>query len=100
MTREELENLAILSKLELKDDEVEDILKDMENIIKFANKINSAEVLDAEQGDIKGLKNVFRKDEVLKSYPQEEILKNSKTYEDGFFYLNNFQDGGGKGIDS
>ncbi len=100
LTKQELEDLAILSKLEIKDEEVEDILKDMENIIEFANKINSAEVLDVEQDEIMRLENVFRKDEVLKSYPQEEILKNSKTHEDGFFYLNNVQNDGGKGFDS
>ena len=89
MKKEEIFDLAILSKLEIKEDEVDDILSDMENIIKFAQKINFADVSDDEFEEVNKLKNVYREDEVLESFPQDEILKNAKTVEDGFFCLKN-----------
>ncbi len=89
MNKEELYNIAILSKLEIKEQEVDEILKEMENIITFAQKINDAKVLDETVENLNDLENVLREDEVVSSYPQEEILKNAKTKEDGFFYLRN-----------
>lgn len=89
MKKEELYDIAILSKLEIREDEVEDILKDMENILAFANKIDSAKVYEGDLDKINDLENVFREDIVEKSYDQDEILKNAKTKEDGFFYLKN-----------
>ena len=95
MNIEDLKNLAILSKLKIEDYEIEKILKDMTQIIDFANKINSAEIEEDCSNNSKHLQNVFRKDEVEESYSQEEILKNAKTKEDGFFYLNNVEKIGG-----
>lgn len=89
MTKEELENVAILSKLEIKDDEIDEILKDMQNIIKFTDGINKAQTKDLNHDFSNSLQNVLREDVIIKSYEQEEILKNSKTKEDGFFYLKN-----------
>lgn len=95
MNKEEFENILLLSKLELNKEESEEILKDMDEIIKFVDKINSVEVEKEAENNENFLVNVLRKDEVLKSYPQEEILKNSKTVEDGFFYLKNAERNGG-----
>ena len=95
MNKEEFENILLLSKLELNEEESEEILKDMDEIINFVDKINSVEVEKEAENNENFLVNVLRKDEVLKSYPQEEILKNSKTVEDGFFYLKNAERTGG-----
>lgn len=89
LNKEELYNIAILGKLEIKEQEVDEIIKEMDNIISFAQKINDAKVLDETVEGLNDLENVLREDEVLPSYPQEEILKNAKTQEDGFFYLRN-----------
>lgn len=99
MNIEELQNLAILSKLEIKKEQEKELLEDMQQIISFANKISSVKVQEEELKEFNNLQNVFRKDEVLNSYPQEEILKNTKTAEDGFFYLKNKQEVGGEEFD-
>ena len=99
MNIEELQNLAILSKLEIKKEEEKELLEEMEQIISFANKISSVEVEKEQLEEFNNLQNVFRKDEVLSSYPQEEILKNTKTAEDGFFHLKNKQEVGGEEFD-
>ena len=40
ISREEMLNLANLSKLYLSEDEIEDVMKEMDGMIDFANQIN------------------------------------------------------------
>ena len=89
VTKEELIDLAVLSKLDIPDKDVDRLLADMEQVIGFANKINSASVSDVEFDNINDLQNVYREDVVVESYSQDDILKNAKTVEDGFFRLDN-----------
>lgn len=89
VSKEELINLATLAKLDISDQDVDKLLADMEKIIDFANQINSASVSDVEFDSINNLQNVYREDVVSRSYSQEDILKNAKTVEDGFFRLDN-----------
>ena len=89
VSKEELINLATLAKLDIFDQDVDKLLADMEKIIDFANQINSASVSDVEFDSINNLQNVYREDVVSRSYSQEDILKNAKTVEDGFFRLDN-----------
>ena len=89
VSKEELINLATLAKLDIFDQDVDKLLADMEKIIDFANQINSASVSDVEFDSINNLQNVYREDVVSRSYSQEDILKNAKTVEDGFFSLDN-----------
>ncbi len=99
MTREELEDIALLCKLNISEDEMNDILSDMEDIISFANKISAVDVKDCGFKVEDGLQNIYRKDEVVASFPQDYILKNAKTVQDGFFYLKNGESGGGERLD-
>ncbi|MDE5853255.1 MAG: Asp-tRNA(Asn)/Glu-tRNA(Gln) amidotransferase subunit GatC [Oscillospiraceae bacterium] len=89
VTKEELMDLATLSKLNISDDETDKLLKDMEEIIKFADTINSASSEGVAFDNINELQNVYREDNIIKSYAQSEILKNAKTQEDGFFCISN-----------
>ncbi len=89
VSKEELINLATLAKLEISDQDVDKLLADMEKIIDFANQINSASVSEVEFDSVNNLQNVYREDVVSRSYSQEDILKNAKTVEDGFFRLDN-----------
>lgn len=99
MTREELEDIALLCKLNIDENEIDDILSDMEDIIGFANKITAVDVKGYSSNFADGLQNVYRKDEVVESFPQDYILKNAKTVQDGFFYLKNGESGGGESLD-
>ncbi len=89
VSKEELIDLATLAKLDISDQDVDKLLADMEKIIEFANQINSASVSEVEFDSINNLQNVYREDVVSRSYSQEDILKNAKTVEDGFFRLDN-----------
>ncbi|MDF2566574.1 MAG: gatC [Oscillospiraceae bacterium] len=85
ITREEIQNIAILSKLFIDENELDTLTQDMAQIITFADTINTAveELEDFE--DINNLSNVFREDEVLPSYDRSLILKNVDGGENGYF---------------
>jgi aspartyl-tRNA(Asn)/glutamyl-tRNA(Gln) amidotransferase subunit C len=85
VSKEELLDIAILSKLEVAEDEIETLTEQMQNIIAFADRINEAEGSDDEFDNINGLSNVFHEDKVVPSYPREEILLNVDGGENGYF---------------
>ena len=87
LSREEMLNIANLSKLYLSEEELETASKEMEGIIKFVNQINSLESVSSEIGNINGLSNALREDEVIPSLPRKEILSNVDGGKDGFFYV-------------
>lgn len=89
VNKEELLDLALLSKLDISDSDIDQLLVDMEEIIKFTDKINEASNSDVEFDNINDLQNVYREDKVVDSFSQGDILKNSKTVENGFFRVNN-----------
>ena len=86
VSKEELLHIANLAKLELKDYEVEDYLKNLEDILEFANIINnaSADDLDITIGANEA-KNVFRKDEVQVFEDNEALLQNAPIKENNMY---------------
>ena len=86
VTREEIYKIAVLSKLSVDESELDELTKDMEKIVAFADTVNAASGDAADEFDnINGLKNVFRPDEVVPSYPQERILQNGSGGENRYF---------------
>ena len=94
ITREEMENIANLSKLYLSEDDFEKMSKEMDGIINFVNQINTLndqynlENNSNSNADIN--KNVLREDEIVDSFPRNEILKNVDGGKDWFFYVKKF----------
>ncbi len=86
VTREEIQDIALLAKLSVAEEDLDSLTQEMGRIIEFADTINNAsENITEEFDNINGLQNAFREDEVIPSYPQEEILRNVGGGEDGFF---------------
>ena len=85
VTKEEILDIALLSKLEVTEDELDSLTDEMMNIIKFADTINSFDGEIFEFDDINGLKNEMRDDVVVESYDRERILANVNGGEDGYF---------------
>lgn len=80
ISKEEVLKLAHLARLDFSNDELDKIMKDMDDIIAFADTINSSV-----DGDADNIKNVsshaipaeeFREDIVKESLPNEKILSN------------------------
>ena len=85
VTREEILKIAKLSKLSVTEEELDGLTAAMGEIIAFADTINAAGAAAGEFDNINNLQNAFREDEVVLSYPRDEILKNVDGGEDGFF---------------
>ena len=85
VTREEILKIAKLSKLSVTEEELDGLTAARGEIIAFADTINAAGAAAGEFDNINNLQNAFREDEVVPSYPRDEILKNVDGGEDGFF---------------
>ena len=89
VTREDVENIALLSKLFVPEEELDGLTESMQKIVDFADQINSAPVSDEGFDNINNLSNVFREDEVVPSYPAEEILSNAPEQAEQHFLVRN-----------
>ncbi len=87
VSHEDVIQIARLSKLSVKDDEIDALTKDMAEIIKFADTINDAFETGENFDNINNLSNVYREDEVVNSFDREEILSNANDQEDGHFLV-------------
>ena len=80
ISRDEIIHIANLARLNLTDGEIDKYTKDMENIIGFANTINSADTQNIDEAiSASEQVNVFRKDEVKEFEDKEALLKNAPS---------------------
>ena len=88
VSKEELLHIANLAQLELADEEVDSYLANLEEILNFANIVNSAPVenLDITIGANEA-KNVFRKDEVKVFEDNEALMQNAPDKEFNMFRI-------------
>ena len=87
VTREDVLHMARLSKLYIKEEELDALTKDMDNIIAFAETISAAQCEQTNFDNINNLSNVLREDVVVPSYDREEILKNAESQDEGYFLV-------------
>ncbi len=86
VSKEQILHIANLARLNLKEDEVEEYLKNLDEILNFANIINNAPTEDL--GITIGSneeKNVFRKDEVKIFEDRDALLENAPSKENNMF---------------
>ena len=87
VTREDVLQMARLSKLYIKEEELDALTKDMDNIIAFAETISAAQCEQTNFDNINNLSTVLREDVVVPSYDREEILKNAESQDEGYFLV-------------
>lgn len=87
VTHDDVRQMARLSKLYIDESELDQLTEDMNQIIAFANEVNEAAAENSDFDDINGLVNVLREDEVVPSYPREDILSNAESQDDGYFLV-------------
>lgn len=87
VTREDIENIALLSKLFVDEKDLDSLTEEMQKIVSFADTINSVEVKSGDFDNINNLSNAFRKYEVKESYPVGEILKNAPEQAEDHFLV-------------
>lgn len=86
--KKELLHIADLADLNLKDEEIDNYLENLQEILTFTEVVNTAPVEELEEtvGTNKNY-NVFRKDEVKVFENHEGLLQNAPEKERGMFKI-------------
>ena len=88
VSKEELLHIAKLANLNLKDEELDNYLANLQDILNFANIVNNAPVnVLGETIAANNNCNVFRKDEVVDFEDKEALLSNAPEQERNMFKI-------------
>lgn len=86
ITKEQVNHIAHLSRLEIKEDEIDGYIEKLEKVVDLFNELNSAPTEDIKPTyHVLDLVNVFREDVAEKGLDREEVLKNAHETEAGQF---------------
>ena len=88
VSKEEILHIANLAHLEIKENEIDNYLTNLQEILNFANIVNNVPVenLDITIGANEA-KNIFRKDEIQVFEDNEGLLQNAVDKEQNMFKI-------------
>ena len=86
VSKEEIMHIAKLANLKLNEEEIPEYIKNLQDILNFANIVNKAPIdgLETAAGAIDNC-NVFRKDEIKVFEDNKALLQNAPEQEDNMF---------------
>lgn len=86
ITIDEVKKLAMLSKLDLSDDDAIKLTKDVENLLQYVDRLSEVDTEGVKPtAQVTGLTNVARNDEIIDyDVSREELLKNAPEQKDGY----------------
>ena len=88
VSKEELLHIAKLANLNIKEEELENYLLNLQDILNFANIVNEANVEGVKETiGAAELSNVLRKDEVIEYKDNKSLLQNAPEQEDNMFKI-------------
>lgn len=88
ITKNDVEHIAELSKLNLTEEEKEEFTIQLNEIISYMDKLNELDTTDVEPLTHMGtVINVFREDALRDSISKEEALKNAPNKNEDFFIV-------------
>ena len=86
LNRKEVEHVALLSRLELSEQELDKFTGQLDAILEYIDVLNQVDTSAVEpMAHVLEIRNVMRSDEVQPSLPREAALQNAPDAEDGFF---------------
>lgn len=86
ISQEEIKKIALLSRLEVKDDHISTVEKELSDILSYVAELNELDLEGVEpMAHAVPLHNVFREDEEKPSLDHELALFNAPEAEDGYF---------------
>lgn len=86
ITMQDVEHVALLSRLELTDEEKQEQLEKLNKILDAMEVLNQVDTSQVKPlAHVLPIKNVLREDELRESLPQEKALQNAPEQEDGMF---------------
>lgn len=88
VSKEEILHIAKLANLKLKEEEIPEYIKNLQDILNFANIVNKAPIegLETSIGAIDNF-NIFRKDEIKVFEDNKALLENAPEKEDNMFKI-------------
>lgn len=86
VSKEEILHIARLANLKLREEEIPEYIKNLQDILNFANVVNKAKVdeIEISNGAIDNC-NVFRKDEIKVFEDNKALLQNAPEQKDNMF---------------
>lgn len=94
ITSKDVANIALLSRLEFSESELETFTGQMDAILEYADVLNKLNVDHVQpMAHVLPLKNVMRKDETKLSLSRELALSNAPQQEDGYFKVPKVMEG-------
>ena len=88
VSKEEILHIAKLASLNIKEDEIDEYAKNLEDILNFVKVLNDVNTDNVEEsiGSVNNV-NVFRKDEIKEFGDRDILLQNAPEQEDGMFKI-------------
>jgi len=88
ITRETVEYVAHLARMELKPKELEKLSHQLQDILDFIDKLKKVDIKDINPtSHILPINNVLREDNPRESLPIDKVLKNAPRKEGNFFVV-------------
>ena len=86
VTKEVLDNVAVLSRLSIAEEDTDRYLGQMDKILTYMDNLSALDTENVKPTTYAlPMQNVFRKDEVKESLDREAALQNAPLKEDGYF---------------
>ena len=86
ISKKEVEHVALLSRLEVNDEEIEEYTGQLSAILEYVRKLDELDTTDIEPtAHVLPMHNVFREDRVEDGIPRETALKNAPDQEKGCY---------------
>ena len=93
ITKEQVEYMASLAKLKIKDDKLDGFTKKISENLKYLEILGEVDTKDVEPlYQVYDYKQVFREDIVEEGLTREEVLENTVEKQYGYFKLLNIMD--------
>ena len=85
ISKKDVEHVATLARLELSESEKAKFTEQLGAVLEYFEKLDAADTSEvAAIGQINGMENVTREDEIGEKYNRDGILANAPEKEDGF----------------
>ena len=86
ISAEEIKKIALLSRLNIDDDQIEEVGKQLNDILAYMDLLNQVDITDvAPTAHAVSMRNVMRDDVPHTSLPNDKALQNAPEPEDGYF---------------
>ena len=80
ISAEEIKKIALLSRLNIEDDQIEEVGKQLNDILAYMDLLNQVDITD-----VAPMRNVMRDDVPQPSLSNEKALSNAPEPENGYF---------------